>query len=139
MRKKLIASVVLISIIVVALFLILGNIESQEVTLNKRLNEVGVEFYEEFYYDQIVLGKNEAEVEEFLGSFKDIGIKVDLENLERFNESKYGNLASEFYNKKDKTDCDKRNTRVIIYPSSPYGKNDYIIQTELSCGFSEED
>ena len=29
------------------------------------------------------------------------------------------------------------NTRAIIYPTSPYGKNDYTIKVELDCGFEQ--
>lgn len=29
--------------------------------------------------------------------------------------------------------CDLKNTKVTIYPTKPYGKNDYKIKTQLSC------
>ena len=38
-----------------------------------------------------------------------------------------------FINKKTKEPCDAENSRVIIYPKSPYGPTDYEIKVELVC------
>lgn len=111
--------------------------QNQEEKLDKKLVEIGTEFYEEFYYEQIVSGKSEAEVEEFLGRFAEIGIKVDLDNLSRFDEKKYSNLAEIFVNEKDKVACSIHNTRAIIYPQAPYTKTDHKVEAELDCGFED--
>lgn len=47
---------------------------------------MGVQFYEDFYYNQI--GKNETERKVFLEKYKDIGIKVSLDNMLRSKKQK---------------------------------------------------
>ena len=88
-----------ITLITLVLVLILGVLVlsqlggNQEEKLRIKLEKVGSEFYSEFYYDQIVSDKTEEEVEAFLASYSEIGIKVDIDNLSRFNEEKYENLV----------------------------------------------
>ena len=130
-----------ITLITLVLVLILGVLVlsqlggNQEEKLTIKLEKVGSEFYSEFYYDQIVSDKTEEEVEAFLARYSEIGIKVDIDNLSRFNEEKYANLVDEFKNKKDDIACDIRNTRAIIYPTEPFGKTDFTVSAELDCGF----
>lgn len=128
---------VVLGLLVLALFTL--NTGNQEEKLTKKLEQVGSEFYTEFYYDQISAGKTEEEINEFLTRFVDIGIKVDIDNLSRFNEDKYSNIVEEFYNKKGKQACDVRNTKALIYPVAPFGKNDFKVSSELDCGFDIEE
>ncbi|NLJ17503.1 hypothetical protein [Globicatella sulfidifaciens] len=115
----------------------LNLFSDNQAKLGKKLEEVGQDFYENFYYDQISSSKTEEETTEFLERFEEVGIKVNLDNLSRFDEEKYPNLIDTFKNKKDNIECDIRNTRVIIYPKEPYTKTDYEINHELDCGFGE--
>lgn len=103
--------------------------------LSKELETVGRDFYENMYYDHIVANKSDEEVKDFFSRFMEIGIKVDLDNLARFDAEKYPNLADGFVNKKTKEPCHTVNTKVIIYPFEPFGKGDYTIESELDCGF----
>lgn len=116
------------------IFYLVGGSQSEK-TLSNKLEAVGQDFYENMYYDHIVANKSEAEVKEFFAKFTEIGIKVDLDNLARFDEEKYPNLIKDFTNKKSKEACHPINTKVIIYPSEPFNKTDYTLESELDCGF----
>lgn len=113
------------------------NLFDQETKLEKKLEEIGVDFYTNFYYEQISSNKTEQEVQEFLEKYIETGINVDIDNLSRFNEEKYPNLLDEFTNKKDNIACDIRNTKAIIYPKSPYTVEDYKVSAKLDCGFEK--
>lgn len=56
------------------------------------------------------------------------GLKFNLTELEKYSED-FSNKIKNFKNG-DKS-CDKTNTMVIIYPTSPYGKNNYNVQVNL--------
>ena len=115
-KKIIIAITAAVLVLLVVAFLNLNG-GNQEEKLTKRLETVG------------------TEVSEFLTRFVELGIKVDIDNLSRFNEDKYANIVEEFHNKKDNVACDIRNTKAIIYPVSPFGKTDFTVSSVLDCGF----
>lgn len=127
----------LIIVLIVVLFLTKGLNLSKEDKLNDSLTKMGEEFYTEFYYSEISKGKSDKEVTDFLSKFQDIGIKVNLDNLLRYNDGKNEDEISNFKND-DGKECNKTNTRAVIYPKSPYGKKDYTIKVELDCGFDKD-
>jgi len=126
-------------VIMLVLFLIFGlkKEENQSIVLSNSLKELGVEFYEDFYYKQI--GKNDKERKEFLEKYKDIGIKVNLDSLSRYKTEETDKILKEFVNKKTEEECDKTNSMVVIYPKESYGKKDYSIDAQLVCGFEEKE
>lgn len=130
-----IAITTLILIIAIILIIIFNSKKSEEDKLNDMLKELGVNFYENFYYDQV--GTNDTERKEFVKKYETIGIKVNLDNLSRLNSNESKKMVDKFVNSKTKKECDKSNTRVIIYPKTPYEKDSYDIKTELVCGFDE--
>ncbi len=130
-----IAITTLILIIAIILIIIFSSKKSEEDKLNDMLKELGVNFYENFYYDQV--GTNDTERKEFVKKYETIGIKVNLDNLSRLNSDESKKMVDKFVNSKTKKECDKSNTRVIIYPKTPYEKDSYDIKTELVCGFDE--
>ncbi len=130
-----VAVVLVIIVIAVAGMLLLQKGDNKK-ELEKKLTEMGRDFYENFYYDQI--GGSADERTTLLSRFTTVGIKIDLDNLGRYNNGEYKDKISEFTNKKTKEKCSKTNTKVIVYPKSPYGKTDYKIETELDCGFEKE-
>ena len=121
------AIIVLILIIVIVLFLT----NSKKVDLEKSLENMGKDFYENFYYKQI--GKDDNEKKEFLKKYETMGIKVSLDNLERYDSGKNKDEVAKFKNEKTGKECDKTNTLVIIYPQEPYEKTSYRIESILSC------
>lgn len=130
-----IALATLILIIAIVLIITFTFKESEEDKLNDMLKELGINFYENFYYDQV--GTNDTEKKEFVKKYETIGIKVNLDNLSRIDSDDNKKIVDKFVNSKTKKECDKLNTRVIIYPKSPYEKDSYDIKTELVCEFDE--
>lgn len=137
LNKKTLAIVVavLIVIILVVLLVVFGK-KSNEKELESSLNKMGSSFYENFYYEQI--GSSADDRTSLLSKFSTIGIKIDLENLGRYNDGEFKKDIKEFKNSLTGEKCNQTKTKVIIYPKSPYGKTDYKIETELSCGFKEK-
>lgn len=129
-----IAIVVILAAVVIGILVSRGG--SNEKSLESSLKEMGKNFYENFYYEQV--GSSADERTSLLSKFTTVGIKVDLDNLGRYNDGEFKEEISKFKNSKTNDKCNKTNTRVVIYPKSPYGKTDYTIKTELDCGFSDK-
>lgn len=136
MRKRTIFIIVAVIIIALAVgaYFIFSN-RSNESKLESSLTDMGRDFYENFYYKQV--GKSSEERTDLLSKFTTIGIKIDLENLGRYDNGKYSKDIKEFVNNKTNKKCNKTNTKVVIYPKSPYGKTDYTVEAQLDCGFKK--
>ena len=81
-----ITAVIALTIIATSLtvsYAITNQETKEEKKLKTYLQEMGIDFYENFYYEQV--GKNEQERKQVLEKFKDIGIKISLSNLEKYN------------------------------------------------------
>lgn len=124
----------IIVFIVVICFIVKKN--GQENVLSKSLESMGKDFYENFYYEQV--GSTNEERANFLSKYESIGIKINLDNLSRYDNNKNADKLNEFVNKKTNKSCDKVNTKVTIYPKKPYNKTSYKIETQLDCGFSDK-
>ena len=137
LNKKTLAILValLIVVILVVLLVVFGK-KSNEKEWESSLNKMGSSFYENFYYEQI--GSSADDRTSLLSKFSTIGIKIDLENLGRYNDGEFKKDIKEFKNSLTGEKCNQTKTKVIIYPKSPYGKTDYKIETELSCGFKDK-
>ena len=131
-KVLIIIAAMLVIALAVVLFLMF-NSKDNKAEIEKSLTEMGKSFYENFYYEQI--GSSSDERTTLLSKFTTIGIKIDLENLERYNDGEFSKEIKTLKNKKTNKMCNKTKTKVIIYPKSPYGKTDYTIKTELDCGF----
>lgn len=140
-NKKVIQIVIIVVVLAVVLgvvFILTKGVRlSDEEKLEKSLTKMGETFYTDFYYTEISKNKTSQEVSEFLAKFQDVGIKVNLDNLSRYNDGANEDEIAKFKNG-DK-ECDKTNTRAVIYPKSPYGKSDYTIKAELDCGFEAKE
>jgi len=126
-----IGGVIVVTIIICILIFVFGSNKS---ALNKELEQIGRNFYENYYYDQA--GNTDSEKKAFLTSFVSAGIKVDLENLARASENKE-EIINKFVNDKTGEKCNGNNTKVIIYPKDPFGQKDYTIDVTLDCGFDK--
>lgn len=125
----LVAIIVVINIVVAAI-LIYNNPKNK---ITRRMKEMGKDFYASYLYETLKEGRTDKELSEVLAKYKDTGIKINLRNLAQYDSGKYKEEIDTF--KSDKKECSKNNTRVIIYPKSPYKKSDYKIKIELDCGF----
>lgn len=127
----------IICIIALILLILSGTKIIKAITFSKKdqltiyLEDMGKDFYETFYYEQ--LGTTSKEREDFLNQYKDIGIKVSLETLSRYQGSKNIKIAEKFVDAKTKKACDRDSTKVIIYPKSPYKRDTYKLETVLDC------
>ncbi len=100
--------------------------------LEKELEKLGKDFYENEYYP--LLSDNAEERANFLKSTEKSGIKINLENIKSYNKDK-GRDTINFVNSETNEACNLEKTRVIIYPKSDYSKKSYEIKVELDCGF----
>ncbi len=128
--------IVLLAIILIALLLIFRTNEGQ---LKKELKEMGVSFYEDYYYDSLKKNyqDNDEGFKDYLSGFKDQGFKIDLDNLSRVNDMQ--DKLKDFVNSKTDEECDKLKTNIVIYPKESYGKEDYTMDVTLVCGFDKEE
>ena len=135
-NKRNVAIVSVCAVIVIALgFVIFGNSSKRmQAKLEKELQALGKDFYENFYYD-LVVKDNGLEA---ISKFKTVGVKINLDNISRYKEEN-ADIVKDFINPKTKEECDKLTTRAVIYPKAPYGKTDNEVKVELVCGFDEEE
>lgn len=140
-NKKVVIMIISIIILVIfasiILFFTLNKSEDESLKLSSSLKDLGIDFYENFYYKQI--GKTDNERKKFLEKYKDIGIKVSLDNLSRYKKDDMDDILKQFVNDKTKEECDRNSSMVIIYPKDPYGQKDYKIDSILACGFEEKE
>ena len=108
---------------------------SEEEKLMKKLEELGKDFYENLYYEKV--GTTEEERKNFVAKFETLGIKINLDNLSRYDTENKETILSEFVNHNTGEACDKEETKVIIKPQTPYEKESYTIETVLVCGFDK--
>ncbi len=106
---------------------------SQEEQLTEYLKELGKDFYENVYYQQI--GQDEESRKVFLTKLKHDGIKLTLNSLSTHKIEENKDKIESFVNNETKKACNKENTKVIVYPQAPYGQTDYKIEITLDCGF----
>ena len=127
-KEKIIAIVIgaiaLIGIILIIIFKPFGN--NIQAEREVALKELGKKFYEEFYYPQLGNGDEDAR-KELLDNFKDTGIKINVDNLSRFNTDGIEDMISKF------DDCNREDSKVTIYPQGDYGINDYRLEIEIAC------
>lgn len=135
-KMVIIPAVILVVVLIVVLVLVFAKKgESQEVKLTNELKELGIDFYENFYYKQV--GSNDEERSEFLEKYKDIGIKISLDNLSRYKTDETEEIVKKFVNNESKEECDRINSMVVIYPKEPYDKDSYTIDAMLECGYEK--
>lgn len=130
--KKILYIIGGVLIIIVLIFVIVKCVNNPKAKTTKSVKEMGKAFYTEYYYKELSNGKSKKELSDILSKFKDKGIKISINNLSLYKSGIYKDRIESI--KKD-FKCDGKNTKVIIYPKSPYGKNDYKIDIELQCKF----
>lgn len=134
-KKLIIAIISIVLVVIIIAVLVIFSIKvffNTERKLTKKITNMSKEYYAN-YYDQLAENRSKEDIKKVLSKFTSIGIKINLENLSNFSEGKYKKEVKEFKNGDKK--CDTNNTKAIVYPQEPYGKNDYKIEIELDCGF----
>lgn len=128
--------ILIIVLIILAIKFLLTDKNNQKKELTELLTEMSSEFYEDFYYNQI--GSTLEEKANFLKKYETIGIKINLDNLSRYNSENNNEKIKKFINEKTKKECNKDNTKAFIYPKDPYEKGSYKIEIVLDCGFDKK-
>ena len=127
-------AIVLALVLVILLIVNVCNKNNQK-ELEANFETIGKKFYEEYYYNGT--GKDDEARAKFLAKFKDNGLRINLDNLSRYEFTDEKGNEYEFVNKKTKEECNTTESVVVIYPQEPYGKTDYVIDAKLSCGFEK--
>lgn len=122
-------------IFILGLLMLFGQ-NNKEKELKSLLEEMGKDFYENYFYDG--LNKTEEEKINFLKGYSDKGLKVTLESFNRFNSKVNESKLKEFVNPDTNKPCNQDESIVTIYPKSNYGKKDYDVKVTLVCGFKSE-
>lgn len=134
-KKKLLKELIIIFVLLVVvgllIIVLLGKKTYSSSDMDESLRKMASDFYVNYYYDDISSNKSKEEVADYLKQFKDMGIKIDLENLIQYDESNKDKIEETFV--KNGIQCDKEGTKAIIYPKEPYEKNDYSIETIIDC------
>ncbi len=87
-----IAAVIIIIILILLLILgVLSRKNTPEKLVEKAMKNMAKNFYEELYYPNLENGNNKKRAD-FLSKFDKIGIKVNFENLSKFNTKKMKNI-----------------------------------------------
>ena len=114
---------------------------SSKITLNifehdieKNLRSLAIDFYENFYWPQVTKKGTNKKI---LENYKKTGIKIDVNNLDSWT-SDNDEIVAKLVNGQTNEACDREKTKVIIIPEEPYDKDDYRIETIISCGLEEK-
>ena len=121
--EKALPVVLLVLLLVLFIFLAnpLNNKNSKEYK-EKILIEYGIDYYENFYYDNVI-GVKKDKIE-YAKSLSKEGIKISVKNIDQVKDE---DLSEYFKN------CDLNETLAHITPVSPFGKKDYKVSAILSC------
>ena len=133
-KNKLIIEIVIIFLLLIVIGLAILTLFRKEIytssDMDDSLREMSLRYYDS-YYDEISNGKTEEEIKQYLEKYKDTGIKLSLNDLSDYDPSNNDPIIEKFV--KDEKECDREGTKAIIYPKSPYGKNDIDIESIIDC------
>lgn len=105
------------------------NSVSEEEFVNQ-LTQMGEDFYTEYYYKSYSNDMKSEDLKDYLKKFEDIGLQVNLVELEKYSDENKSQIERFLRSNKN---CKKEGTMIIIYPKSPYSKNDYKSEIRLDC------
>lgn len=120
--------IALIGIFILVLFLgvlVFYNMNGEK-RAEARLNQISKIFYKYYYEDNSNKDDKDA-VKVFLSKYAASGLTIRLKDMKVYIDSK------KVENYKALKNCDEEKTKVIIYPQTPYGKDDFKIKTKLDC------
>lgn len=127
---SIIAGVILLAVLIILCITVFFN---KERITTKKVKSMGEDYYTNYLYDTLSKDRKKEDLNKILAKYAGIGIKINLETLEKYSSGKYKEEINNL--KSNKKACDKKNTMVIIYPEEPYNKTNYRAEIELDCGF----
>ena len=126
MKNKKIMFLILIILFIIAGILILFNSKIGRESLSRRdIRKITKEFYS-FYYDE---NNTDDNVKNYLRKYINTGLTISLGDMEVYIENKSNGGTT--YSSLEK--CDRANSKITIYPKSPFGKDDYELKFDLVC------
>lgn len=120
--------IAIIGILILVLFLgvlVFYNMNSEK-RAEARLNQISKIFYKYYYEDNSNKDDKDA-IKVFLSKYAASGLTIRLKDMKIYIDSK------KVENYKALKNCNEEETKVTIYPTTPYGKNDFKIKTKMSC------
>ena len=127
---SIVAGVIVLAVLIILCITVFFN---KERITTKKVKSMGVDYYTNYLYDTLSKDRKNEDLNKILAKYAGIGIKINLETLEKYSSGKYKEEIKNL--KSNKKACDKKNTMVIIYPEEPYNKTNYRVEVELDCGF----
>lgn len=118
MKKK-----IIIILIIIILIVIISLTFLFKDTKEKDFENLGIDFYENFYYPNL----GSSSKEKILSDLTDTGLKITLQDI--IDSEEYLTITIDSSLEK----CQKEESIIYIYPKDPYGNKDYTIKTELVC------
>jgi len=132
---------VLILVVILAISLVVyfscfskeAKLKKQEEELTELLRGMGEDFYENYYYK--MAGETQEEKVSYLSKYSTNGVRINIDNLSRYNSKVNKGKAEKFVNKVSNEKCDLNESIVTIIPKEPYGEKNYDLKVTLICGF----
>ena len=124
-NKKIIIAIIFILLIIGGILLLVNSKFGRESLSRRDIRKMTKEFYS-FYYDENNSNNN---IRNYLRKYINSGLTISLGDMEVYIESKSNGGTS--YSSLEK--CDRANSKITIYPKSPFGKDDYELKFDLVC------
>ena len=124
-KGRIIAIIALVILLLVVGVLVFYNMNGEK-RAKTRLTQISKIFYKYYYEDNSDKNDKDA-IKVFLSKYAASGLTIRLKDMKVYIDSK------KVENYKALKKCDEEKTKVIIYPQTPYGKDDFKIETKLDC------
>ena len=130
MEKKGNKKIIFVITIIIILVLFLGvlvflNLDTEK-RAETRLKQLSKIFYK-YYYEDNSDKKDKDKIKVFLSNYSTTGLTIRLKDMETYIDTK------KVENYKDLKKCNAEETKITIYPKSPYGKEDFKVELNLKC------
>ena len=130
-KSKLIIEIVIILVLIIALGIVILSLSKEETftssDMDDALREMSEKYYKDYYYDNI----SKENVKKYLQQFKDKGITVTLYDLYEYDPNNNTPIIDKFV--KNGNACNRDETKAIIYPCSPYGRDNINVVSIIDC------
>ena len=124
-NKKIIIAIGFILLIIGGILLLVNSKFGRESLSKRDLRKITKEFYS-YYYDE---NNSDNNIKNYLMKYVDSGLTISLGDMEIYIESKSNGGTK--YSSLEK--CDRANSKITIYPKSPFEKDDYELKFDLVC------
>lgn len=124
-NKKIIFVITIIILVLFLGVLVFLNLDTEK-RAETRLKQLSKVFYK-YYYEDNSDKKDKDKIKVFLSNYSTTGLTIRLKDMETYIDTK------KVENYKDLKKCNAEETKITIYPKSPYGKEDFKVELNLKC------